>query len=175
MVLISRLSFFLFAAVWSWTSSSRRTSYSRWWRGFALPTTPTSPPCLTPRRPSPPPRNASPKPTPRSTPAGNFGSFENRRITHPATGAQDLCIRLLVKYLIVYPSSFLGFLASLWLLFLNLFFFFPLVDQLWRTAAPLDTELLFRDDRMFNGKQMWIPWENRNVTLTKNGFRFILN
>lgn len=63
--------------MWSWTSSSRRTSCSRWWRGCALRRTATSPSCLTPRRPSPPPRNASPKLTPRSTLAGNFGSCEN--------------------------------------------------------------------------------------------------
>lgn len=65
-------------AVWSWTSSSRRTSCCRWWRGCAPRRTPTSPLCLTPRRPTPPPPNASPKQTPRSTRAGNSGSCEKR-------------------------------------------------------------------------------------------------
>lgn len=72
-----------FAAAWSWTSSSRRTNCSRWWRGFALQRTATSPPCLTPRRPSPPPRNASPKLTPRSMLAGNFGSCEHTESSLP--------------------------------------------------------------------------------------------
>lgn len=106
----------LFAAVWSWTSSSRRTSCSRWWRGFALWRTATSPLCLTPRRPSPPPRNASPKLTPRSTLAGNFGSCEKRHDSFLPNHAQDLCVR--PGICLLYPSSsvlshLLGFFVDL--------------------------------------------------------------
>lgn len=79
----------LFAAVWSWTSSCRRTSCSRSWRGSAPRTRPTSPLWLTRGRPSPPPPNASPNQTPRSTLAGNFGSYETGTgfsIRHQCTG-----------------------------------------------------------------------------------------
>lgn len=69
-----------FDAASSWTSSSRRTSCSHWWRGYALQRTVTSPLCLTHRRPSPPPPNASPKGTPRSMHAGNCGSCKTERI-----------------------------------------------------------------------------------------------
>lgn len=82
-----------FAAVWNWTSSCRRTSYNHWWRGFVQQRIPTSPPCLTPRRLSPPPQKESPKLTPRSTLAGNFGSCEKMEpCPTSAFNAQDLSV-----------------------------------------------------------------------------------
>lgn len=155
--LLFKLTVFLsvFAAVWSWTSSFRRTSCSHWWRGFAQRRTATFPLCLTPRRPSPPPQNASPKLTPRSTLAGNFGSYEKTqdRLLRRATDAQDLRIRPVVHTCLVYPPS---------------------SDLSPSTfSSLLDTEPLLEADRMCNGTQLWIPWKIQNVMLTKNGFRVI--
>lgn len=123
------------AAVWNWTSSCRRTSYNHSWRGFVLQTMPTSPPCLTPRRPSPPPQNESPKLTPRSTLAGNFGSCEN---TEPsptsAFNAKDLSV---IHIFLVYPSAS----VKLDPLFLDLVTDFNGALDMWILA----------DDRMCNG------------------------
>lgn len=104
------------AAVWSWTSSSRRTSCSRWWWGFALRRTATSPLCLTPRRPSPPPLNASPKLTPRSTLAGNFGSCKN-------TGPSPPPLLMHGIYESVYSSIFVWFNHRLQFFLSNLFWY----------------------------------------------------
>lgn len=103
--------FCLFVIVWSWTSSCRRTSCSPWWRGSVPRRRPTSRPCLTPRRPTRPRPNASPKPIPRSTLAGNFGSFEKHYNTHlfTATGLLHPSRR---QYLIVYPFRFFFFTSS---------------------------------------------------------------
>lgn len=154
-----------FAAVWSWTSSSRRTSCSRWWRGFALRRTATSPPCLTPRRPSPPPRNASPKLTPRSMLAGNFGSCEHTGPSLP----RDQHAGFMRP-----PGRLYLFALSIVLRFITWLF----VDLVTSTNGELHHRILnppLRDDRMCNGTQVWIPWKIQNVMLTKNGFRVILN
>lgn len=103
-----------FDAASSWTSSSRRTSCSHWWRGCAPQRTATCPRCLTHRRPSPPPPNASPKGTPRSTPAGNCGSCRKKGSSSscPETDAQHWRARLALYVFLVDSSSAL--LAFCW-------------------------------------------------------------
>lgn len=138
----------VFAAVWSWTSSSRRTSCSRWWWGFALRRTATSPLCLTPRRPSPPPRNASPKLTPRSTLAGNFGSCKN-------TGPSPPPLLMHRIYASVYSSIFVWFSHRLQFCY-QISFGTPGVNgelHHW-ILSPFSQE-----DRMCTGTHVRIPWK----------------
>lgn len=149
-----------FAAVWSWTSNSRRTSCSRWWRGSALRRTATSPPCLTPRRPSPPPRNASPKLTRRSMLAGNFGSCEHTGPPRPRNRRAGF----------MRPSGRPYLFALSIVLRLTTWLFADLATSINGALHHWILNPLLRDDRMCNGTQVWIPRKIQNVMLTKNGF-----
>lgn len=104
------LSLSLRLSVWSWTLSSRRTSYSRWWGGCAHWRTRLSPRCLTLRRHTPPRPNARPKPRPRNTHAGNCGFFDHTELQDTRSRFHTVTF---VVFLLPFPVSFYLFIIIL--------------------------------------------------------------
>lgn len=120
------------------------------------------PPCLTPRRPSHRPQNASPKLTPRSTLAGNFGSSEgNRTFSYPT------------KHGFMHPS---GYPSFFWFTYLPIFCFITrpwlFIDLFASNNGVLHHWILMKGYIMYYTSAKFM--ENSKCHAYLNGFRVIL-